>query len=127
MEDFLLLADSFPAAPNVRTRVDAILTRLGLLRNPTKSNWTLTHVGNHLGLTIDLQPYEFRAPSDKLHTLAKHASSLLGRTVSNARRLLDGQVAAFAGKARFLYLAIAPACFFFTSTPQRPRYPHQVG
>jgi hypothetical protein len=54
----------------------------------------------------------FRAPSAKLQQLAQHASSLLGRAASNARWLPTRQLAAFAGKARFFYLAIALARFF---------------
>jgi hypothetical protein len=54
----------------------------------------------------------FRAPPAKLQQLAQHASSLLGRAASNARWLPTRQLASFAGKAQFLYLAIAPARFF---------------
>jgi hypothetical protein len=53
----------------------------------------------------------FRAPPAKLHQLAKHASALLGRAASNARWLPTRQLAAFAGKAQFLYLAITSAFF----------------
>jgi hypothetical protein len=69
-------------------------------------------VGNHLGLTIDLMKGEFRAPNDKLQALSKQASALLGRAAPTARWLPARQLAAFAGKAQFLYLAIAPARFF---------------
>jgi hypothetical protein len=49
---------------------------------------------------------------DKLHTLAKQASSLLGRAASNAQ-WLPRQFATFAEKALLLYLAISPTRFFF--------------
>jgi hypothetical protein len=70
--------------------------------------------GDNLGLIVDLERGEFRAPADKLHTLAKQASSLVGRAASNARWLPAQQLAALAGnkKAHFLYLAIASAHFF---------------
>jgi hypothetical protein len=42
-------------------------------------------VGDHFGLTIDLQRGEFRAPHDKLNTLAKQALSMFGREASNTR------------------------------------------
>jgi hypothetical protein len=54
----------------------------------------------------------FRAPPAKLHQLAQQTSSLLARAASNARWLPTRQLAAFARKAQFLYLAIAPARFF---------------
>jgi hypothetical protein len=69
-------------------------------------------VGDHLGLTIDLQNGEFRVPIDKLHTLSKYASTLLGRAASTARWLPARQRAAFAGQAQFFYLAITLARFF---------------
>jgi hypothetical protein len=65
-----------------------------------------------LGLTVDLNLGMFRAPPDKLRQLAQHASSLFGRAASNARWLPARKLAAFAGKAQFLYLAIAHARFF---------------
>jgi hypothetical protein len=82
------------------------------LLNPKKGVWTPTQVGDHLGLTIDLRLGMFLAPPAKLHQLAQQAPSLLGRAASNARWLPTRQLAAFAGKSQFLYLAIAPAHFF---------------
>jgi hypothetical protein len=69
-------------------------------------------VSTHLGLTIDLLKGEFRAPDDKLQALSKQASTLLGRAATTARWLPARQLAGFAGKAQFLYLAIAPTRFF---------------
>ena len=112
MDDFLFLADSAEDALLLRQRVQTLLDSFGLQRNPTKGVWTPTQVGDHLGLRVDLQLGEFHAPSAKLRQLAQHASSLLGRAASNARWLPTRQLAAFAGKAQFLYLAIAPARFF---------------
>jgi hypothetical protein len=111
MDDFLFLADSYHDALLLRQRVKALLDSLGLQRNPKKGVWTPTQVGDHLGLTVDLQLGMFRAPPAKLLQLAKHASSLLGRAASNARWLPTRQLAAFAGKTQFLYFAIAPARF----------------
>jgi hypothetical protein len=54
MDDFLFLADSYHDTLLLRQRVEALLNRLGLHRNPKKGVWTPTHVGDHLGLTIDL-------------------------------------------------------------------------
>jgi hypothetical protein len=113
MDGFMVMACSREAALRLRNRVAALLHRLGLQRNPKKGLWEPTHVGDHLGLTMDLRNGEFRAPVDKLLTLAKQASALLGRAASTSRWLPARQLAAFAGKAQFLYLAIAPARFFF--------------
>jgi hypothetical protein len=111
MDDFLFMARSRDAALLLRDRVEALLHRLGLQRNPNKGIWEPTKVGDHLGLTIDLLNNEFRAPIDKLQALSKHASALLGRAATTARWLPARQLAAFERKAQFLYLAIAPARF----------------
>jgi hypothetical protein len=71
----------------------------------------------------------FANSPEKLRQLAQHASSMLGRAASNARWLPTRQLAAFAGKTQFLYLAIAPARFFLrelhnvlaTPATSRPR------
>eukprot|EP00873_Tetraselmis_striata_P007963 jgi/Tetstr1/428227/TSEL_018267.t1 len=84
----------------------------GMLRNPNKGVWEPTQVGPHLGLIVDLQRGEFRAPEEKLIALAKAARSLLGRAASNKRWLPARQLASFAGKAQFLYSAVTPARFF---------------
>jgi hypothetical protein len=83
-----------------------------------------------------MQQGMFRAPPAKLQQLAQHASSVLGRAASNARWLPTRQLAAFAGKAEFLYLAIAPARFFLrelhnvlatrTGWGERVRLTHQL-
>eukprot|EP00873_Tetraselmis_striata_P038373 jgi/Tetstr1/458637/TSEL_004341.t1 len=112
MDDFLFLADSREAALGLRVRLNTLLDRLGLLRNPNKGVWEPTQVGPHLGLIVDLYRGEFRAPEEKLIALAKAASSLLGRAASNKRWLPARQLASFAGKVQFLYLAITPARFF---------------
>jgi hypothetical protein len=106
------LADPYYSAFLLRQRVKALLTMLGLQRKPKKGIWTPTQVGDYLGVTVDLNLGMFRAPPDKLSQLAQQASSLLGRAASNARWLPARQLTAFAGKAQFLYLAVAPARFF---------------
>jgi hypothetical protein len=107
MDDFMFLADSYDATLLLRRHVDSLLARLGLPGIPKKGIWTPTQVRDQIVLTIDFDRGEFRAPQDKLHVLAKQAYALLGRDASKAR-----QLAAFAGKAHFFYLAIAPARFF---------------
>jgi hypothetical protein len=77
MNDFLFLAYSCLATLMLRTRVDALLTRLCLLRNPRKNIWISIHVGDHLGLAVDETKGGLRAPPDKLLTLPQQASSLL--------------------------------------------------
>jgi hypothetical protein len=85
MDDFVFMANSREAALILRDLIEAVLHRLGLQRNPDKGMWEPTLVGDHLGLTIDLQTSEFRALVDKLQALSKPASALLGRAATTAR------------------------------------------
>jgi hypothetical protein len=39
MDDFLVFADSYQAGHFLRARVDALLTRFGVLRNTKKGTW----------------------------------------------------------------------------------------
>jgi hypothetical protein len=70
MDDFMFLADSYEDALLLRHGVQDLLDSLGLQRNPQKGVWTPTQVGDHLGLTVDLQRGMFRAPPAKLQQLA---------------------------------------------------------
>jgi hypothetical protein len=70
----MFMAHSREAALLLSDRVEALLHRLGLQRNPKKGRWESTQVDDHLGLTIDLQKDEFRANIDKMQTLARQAS-----------------------------------------------------
>jgi hypothetical protein len=115
MDDFMFMASSYEAALLLRDRIETLLHRLGLQRNPDKGLWQPTKVGNHLGLTVDLLNGEYRAPTDKLQALTKQASVLLGRAATTARWLPARQLAAFVGEEKFLYLAIAPAVPFFAN------------
>eukprot|EP00873_Tetraselmis_striata_P027433 jgi/Tetstr1/447697/TSEL_035054.t1 len=112
MDDFLFLADSREAALELRVRLSTLLDRLGLLRNPTRGVWEPTQVGPHLGPDHRPEARRVPRPREKLIALAKAARSLLGRAASNKRWLPARQLASFAGKAQFLYLAVTPARFF---------------
>eukprot|EP00873_Tetraselmis_striata_P042508 jgi/Tetstr1/462772/TSEL_007723.t1 len=87
MDDFLFLADFRAASLELRARVDTLLDRLDLLRNPNQGVCEPTQAGPHLGLIADLQRGEFRAPKEKLIALAKAARSLMGRAASDKRWL----------------------------------------
>ena len=48
VDDFLFLAHSLAAALLLRARVESLLTRLGLKRNPRKGEWDPTQALTHL-------------------------------------------------------------------------------
>jgi hypothetical protein len=62
----------------LRNRIEALLNRFGIHRNPKKGLWEPTQDDDHLGLTIDLLKGEFRAPTGNQHAFAKHALALFG-------------------------------------------------
>jgi hypothetical protein len=111
MDDFIFQGDSHQAPLLLRALAVFLFTRIGLLRNTMKGIRTPTQIGDHLGLTIDRKLDEFRAQSDKLHTLYKQASVLLGRATSNARWLPARELTTFAGRMQFFYFTIASARF----------------
>ena len=66
VDDFALFAKSFDAAMKLKEMTFALLTELGLQRHPTKGYHTAVHVGDHLGMTLDMKKSEFRVPQAKL-------------------------------------------------------------
>jgi hypothetical protein len=55
MDACMSMAHSRATTLLLRDRVEALLHRLGLQRNPKKGMWEPMHVGDHLALTIYLQ------------------------------------------------------------------------
>jgi hypothetical protein len=94
MDDFWFIVNSREASILLRNRVEALLHRLGLHRNPNKGLWEPTLLGDHLGLTIDFMSIEFRAPVDNLQALSKrlqrrsaaHRPPPVGYPPDNSRR-----------------------------------------
>ena len=112
MDDFLFIAHSLAAALLLRTRVEALLTALGMSRNPKKGQWEPTQDIIHLGMRVDLAAGKFFAPEEKLASIAALAKSMLGRAARNRRWLPVKELVALAGKAQFMYLAIPVARFY---------------
>jgi hypothetical protein len=54
MDDFMFMANLYDAALLLRNRIETLLHRLGLQRNPDKGSWQPIQVGTHLGITVDL-------------------------------------------------------------------------
>ncbi len=90
----------------------ALLTDLGLHIHPTKGYHTLVQVEDHLGMTLDLEKSEFRAPQAKLISITTLSKQLLVRSSKNKRWVPVKSLASLAGKAQFLHLAIPVARFF---------------
>ena len=83
LDDFLI-APSNPGTVStpedcLRTTnpIDALLRRLGLVRHPTKGEWTGTQTLVHLGVEIDTATMRFRVISYKLLRIKQLATDLL--------------------------------------------------
>ena len=77
MDDILFLCSSRAVALELREQVVDLLERVGLSRNPKKGQWDPGQQIHHLGLDIDFQRCEFRAPKDKLAKISSQAHDLL--------------------------------------------------
>lgn len=112
VDDFAAFRESFLSACLMRDRIFTTLDDLGLEIHPTKGFHEPVQVGEHLGLIVDSQQGEFRAPEAKLSALSSLAKTLLFKASAGRRWLPAKMLARFAGKAQFLYLAIPPARFY---------------
>ena len=110
MDDYLFLCGTREEALELRERVENLLQKLGLARNPEKGQWEPVQTLTHLGLEIDTTTYELRAPADKLTNISRLAHDQ--KPARNRRWVPAKVLAAFAGKCQFLYMAIAPARFY---------------
>lgn len=112
MDDILFLFSSYAAALAARDTIMAVLEKLGLSRNEKKGQWEPGRTIYHLGLDIDMNANEFRAPAEKLASLSAQAHTLLCRAARNRRSVPVRELAKLAGRAQFLYLAIPAARFY---------------
>ena len=112
VDDWGFFFDSKEEALTQRPRINALLERLGLGRNPTKGCWEPVQVMQHLGLVIDTARGEFRAPEAKLQALSALAKGLLHSEAQHKRWVPAKRLASLAGKAQFLYLAIPAARYY---------------
>jgi hypothetical protein len=85
----------------------ALMTSWGLKRHPTKGYVLPNSVGGHLGMTLDIEKGEFRAPTAKLKSIASLAKTLLCRSATHKRWVMSVKdISSLAGKEHFLYLVI---------------------
>ena len=112
VDDWGFFLESRQHALRARPKITALLEDLGLARNPSKGEWEPTQAMQHLGLIIDTKAGEFRAPEEKLQKIAVEAKNLILQSVHRRRWVPAKRLAALAGKAQFLYLAIPAARFY---------------
>ena len=112
VDDFAVFANSFDEAQQRRDQVFTLLHDLGLSVHETKGHHTPVQVGEHLGMTLDFEKGEFRAPPKKLEDIASLAKQILYRAAAHRRWISVKTLASLTGKAQFLHLAIPAAKFY---------------
>jgi len=80
-----MFEDSYDKTLALATTVFALLARLGLKVHPTKGHFLPILVGDHLGMILDFEKGEFRAPTVKLKDITVMAKGLLCRAASHKR------------------------------------------
>ena len=114
-DDFAIFAKSFHATMKLKEVTFALLKALGLHIHPENGYHTATHVGDHLGMTIEMKETVFCAPKTKLGNISALAKQLLTRATKNKRWVPVKTLASLARKAHFLHLA-TPVARFLCST-----------
>jgi hypothetical protein len=112
VDDFALFDVDYDSTLRLRVRTFDLLSGLGMEIHPTKGHFLPTLIGEHLGMIIDMQVGQFRAPTAKLKSIAVLAKSLLCRAARHKRWVSVKSLASLARKAQFLHLAIPVARFF---------------
>ena len=112
VDDFLFLAASRRQAFAVALFNIGHVDHLGAQRPPHQGFQEPTQRLEHLGLIIDSSSGRFFAPPDKLSRLAALARDMLCAASRRERSVPAKRLAALAGKAQFLYLAIPTTRFY---------------
>ena len=100
-----------------RRRVELVLHSLGLTRNVDKGHWDPTTTLQHLGLTVSTtnKGGEYSIPEDKQKRIRQFAKDLIQEGKRNRRLVPVRRIAAFAGLAQSVYLALPCARMFLRS------------
>jgi hypothetical protein len=107
VDDFLFFFVSATHARNTREKIDGLLKDLGIKRHPTKGNFDEpVRELLHLGMIIDLENNQFRAPVQKLARLKKMCKATLFEIGQNKGKIRVRVLASLAGLGNHLSIAI---------------------
>ena len=112
MDDFLVLCRTKADARRARQRVQEVLSRLGLRRNPKKGHWDVTQKLEHLGLEVDTREGVFRVTPSRMAKLQALSKLIIQESKRRNRLIPVRRLAQFTGLAQSVYLAVAPARFY---------------
>jgi hypothetical protein len=117
MDDFAFFFATKEDCEMGQRYIEAVLDLLGLSRNPSKGVWEPTQLMEHLGIGIDTEKGLFFVTAKRLQKLQSFAKDLLCVACSQTTKGMvpKRRLAAFAGLAQSLYLAVPPARHFLRS------------
>jgi hypothetical protein len=121
LDDFLILARSRAEALAFRARLDGLLQRLGLARNPRKGSWEPTTELEHLGMWLNSVSGCFSLTKARVAKLRRLARDLRIAAAGDSRRVPRRLLEGFVGLAQASYLAVPSARFFLRSMHQSMR------
>ena len=107
-----MFEDSYDNTLALATTVFALLASLGLNVHPTKGHFLPILVGGNLGMMLDFEKGEFRAPTIKLKDITSLAEGLFCRAAFHKHWVSEKTLASLGCNAQFLHLAILVARFF---------------
>ena len=85
VDDFAMFGETYDATLQLADYTFGLLRILGQKVHPTKGQFPSILVGDHLGMILDFERGEFRAPTAKLKSIAVSANTLLCRASSYKR------------------------------------------
>jgi len=104
VDDFLLMAPSKEILLEHRTAIEVDMSKLGIIREPTKGHWIPTQHITFLGLEIDTMTSQIIIPEEKVLQLIQHLRDILVLERVSVRSL-----ASVAGKLISVSRAFSPA------------------
>ena len=107
IDDFLFFFVSAAHARDTRGKIEFLFRDLGTMRHPTKGCFDEpVRELQHLGMIIDLENNQFRAPAQKLARLKKLCNGALVEIAQNKGKIPVKALASLAGVGNHLSIAI---------------------
>ena len=99
VDDFAIFASNFEETLQRKEETFSLIRKLGLQIHETKGYHTPTLIGEHLGMILDFDKGEFRAPPAKLKSIASLATTILCRGATQKRWATVKSLASLVRKA----------------------------
>lgn len=98
-----------------RRRIDALMSALGLVRHPTKGEWTGSTCIEHLGVRVHSKAMKFTVVPHKVERVRQLARNIMKDAMIGRRWVKPDKLASFCGTCVSLSLALPWARFYTRS------------